>query len=127
MVCSKPTTKVLFKGGPAEVFICSVACENQYLEWLSYNKGEQQKVLQYLDEKIRKTKRHEMVGWATAAFGLMLILLGIFWANSPPTKGLIVGPMLFMTGIIPLTGGALSTQYFGSRRGKLMRKRKQLI
>jgi len=126
IACGKLTTRVLFRESSAEVFICSLACETQYFESLSYKKDEQQKVLQYLDEKIRRTKQYETVAWASVAIGLLLILLGIFWANSPATKELILGPMLFMTGIIPLTCGALSTLYFGSRREKLKLRRKQL-
>jgi len=126
IMCGKPTTRVLFRGSTAEVFICSIACENRYIESLNYEKGEQHKVLRYLDEKIRRIKRYEMVGWAIAATGLLLILLGIFCINLSPTEGLMVGPMIFMTGLIPLTCGTLSTIHFGSIREKLMQRRKQL-
>jgi len=125
-VCSKPTNRVLFRGSPAEVFICSIICENQFIESLSYNKSEHQKVLQYLDQKIRKAKLYETIGWTIAALGLVLVFLGVFLTNSPPTKALLVGPTLFITGSIPLTGGALSTIHFGGNKEKLTLKRKQI-
>jgi len=79
-----------------------------------------------LDEEIAKTKKHERDCWIGAAFGLMLIILGILLTTSSKTQEFDAGLLLFMIGLIPLTVSALATRYFGDLREKLIMKRRQM-
>jgi hypothetical protein len=126
VVCGEPAAKELFKGSTVEVPVCSLTCENQYIESLSHKETEQQRILQYLDQKINRMRLFERLGWAIATFGLLLILIAVFWTNYQPTESSLTGPMFFMSGIIPLTCGTHSTIPFSNGKKKLLEKKRQL-
>jgi len=126
IVCRRLTDKTLLKGSSEEVFICSQACETQYFESLSSDRAARLRSLKYLDEEIAKTKKHERNCWIGAALGLILIIFAIYLTNFSSTKEFDMGSLLFITGLIPLTGGALATRYFSNLREKLIMKRRQI-
>jgi len=126
IVCGRLTERALFKDNPEEVSLCSEACQTQYFDSLSSDRATRLRSLQYLDEEIAKTKKHERDCWIGAAFGLMLIILGILLTTSSKTQEFDAGLLLFMIGLIPLTVSALATRYFGDLREKLIMKRRQM-
>jgi hypothetical protein len=73
-------------------------------------------MLRYLDDKIEKTKRDEKIGWTMAVVGLVLVAIGFFVHNVD----------VFLFGVLPMTGGALSTRHFEDKREKLTRTRKRI-
>lgn len=77
---------------------------------------EQTNILRYLDDKIETTKRCERIMWLIAGFGLLIVAIGFLTKNAT----------ILMTGVFPLSCGALSTRHFESRRNKLMRLRKRI-
>jgi len=127
VVCGRLTKRALFQGNPEEVLICSELCETQYFESLGSEKATRLRSLKCLDEEIAKTRKHERDCWVGATLGLILIFFGIFLTALSPTREFDVGLLFFMTGLIPLTGGALATRHFSNMRAKLLMKRRQMV
>lgn len=126
VVCGTLTKRALFKNSLEEVLICSEVCENQYFESLSFDRAARLRSLQHLDNEIAKTRKHERDCWIGAAFGLVLILFGIYLTTSSPNQKFNAGLVFFMIGLVPLTGGALATRYFSDLREKLIIKRRKI-
>jgi hypothetical protein len=126
IMCGKLTTRVLFGDASVGIYICSRRCEMEYFESLRHRSKEQQNLLRYLDEKIARTKKYNRVGWASAAIGIVWIMLGVFLTRLPVTENLGVGVLLFMLGAFVVTCGALSTCYFDDRIRKLTETRRKL-
>jgi len=110
------TARLLFNDKSLDIAVCSRRCEYEYINTLPPNVREQTNVLRFLDGKIEETKRHEKIGWTVAGLGLLTVAFGFFMADVN----------LFIGGIFPLTGGALSTSHFEDRRNKLTRLRKRI-
>ncbi len=74
-------------------------------------------MLRCLDQKIQKARRDEMVGWATAGAGVILVAVGFFATNA----------LVFLIGVVPMAVGASSTRIFEEKREKLIMKRKRIL
>jgi hypothetical protein len=113
-VCGEMTPRFLFNDETLDVAICSGRCEHQYIQ--TSDSKQEAVMLRYLDDKIEKTKRDEKIGWTTAVVGLLLVAVGFFVKNVD----------VFLFGVLPMAGGALSTRHFEDRREKLTRTRKRI-
>jgi hypothetical protein len=113
-VCGKITSRFLFNDKRLDIAICSGKCEHQYVQ--TSDPRQEVVMLRYLDNKIAGAKRHEKIGWTTAGVGLVLVAIGFFVPNVH----------VFLFGVLPLTGGALSTRHFEDKREKLTRTRKRI-
>jgi len=115
-VCGKMTTRFLFNDKLLDIPACSKKCEYEYFNTLTPGVREQMNTVLFIDNKISKTKRNEIIGWMIAGLGLFMVAAGFLIANVT----------LFFAGVFPLTCGALSTSHFGSKRNNLLRQRKQI-
>jgi hypothetical protein len=114
-VCGELTPKLLFDDKRLGVSICSGKCEHQYVQ--TCNLPEETNMLRCLDQKIQKARRDEMVGWATAGAGVILVAVGFFATNA----------LVFLIGVVPMAVGASSTRIFEEKREKLIMKRKRIL
>jgi len=126
-ICGKPTKRVLFQHSPDEVAICSKSCQTKYFQTLSTGKATKLQVLNSIDKKITTIRRCEMCCWIAAGLGLTVIVLGIHLARSLPMQQAGAGTVYFLIGMIPLTVGALATEYFSGLRRKLVEKRREAL
>ncbi len=113
-VCGEPTSKFLFKDRKLNIAMCSGECEHEYIQTLS--RKDEDKILNYLDRKIERTKLHKKIGWTVAGCSLLLVLAGF----------LVKSVEMFMIGFFPMTVGAFSTRHFEDRLTKLTRTRKRV-
>lgn len=127
VTCGNPTKRVLFQHSPDEVFICSKSCQTKYFETLSRSKATRLRTLNSIDEKMAVVRKCEVCCWVAAGMGLAIIILGIYLARSLPIQQAGIGTGYFLIGIIPLTVGALATEYFGDLRRKLIAKRREAL
>lgn len=114
-VCGELTPKLLFGDKRLGVSICSGKCEHQYVQ--TCNLSEETNLLCCLDLKIQKARKDEIVGWATAGAGVILVAVGFFATNA----------LVFMVGVVSMAVGALSTRIFEEKREKLIKKRKRIL
>jgi len=124
-ICGKETRKVLLKDDQKKIYICSRRCEDEYLVTLRGKEKALQEVLHHLDKKIAKIKKFELCCWMTTLVGIGIMLISIVLANTPATKGQLVGPLFFL-GVAPLTGSLLVTSQISKEKRILLEKRKQL-
>jgi len=124
-VCGKATGKVLFKDVYRKVYICSRKCEHEFFEGLRGSDKALKEVLDYFDERIAKMKKYELYCWMITLLGIVILLLSTFLANLPATKEQLVGPYLFIIGLVPLTGSLLLSSELGRAKQKLVEKRNQ--
>jgi hypothetical protein len=125
-ICGKATRKTLFKDHQTKVYICSRKCEYEYLETLHGKDKALQSFLHYLDKKIAKIKRYELYCWMITLLGIVMMLVSVFLANIPATKDQLVGPYLFLIGIIPLTSSLLFISQLYKEEEKLLEARERL-
>ena len=114
-VCGEPTRKLLFDDKTLGVSICSGKCEHQYVQTCSL--PEETNMLRCLDQKIEKARRNEIIGWATAGTGVLLVALGFFATSA----------LVFLIGVVPMAVGASSTRIFEERKAKLIKARKRIL
>jgi hypothetical protein len=124
-VCGKATRKVLFKGDPRKIYICSRKCEYEYFESLHGKDKARQEVLRYLDKRIAQVKKLELGCWMIAVFGGALLLLSIFIANTSAENWQLVGSLFFL-GAAPLTGSMLVMSQISKEKQILAEKRRNL-
>lgn len=116
-VCGKMASRLLFNDKRLDIVICSKKCEHEYLNILPPTTREYMRLLQFIDDKIKKTKQREKMGWAAAGFGLLIILVGFLTINAT----------IFIIGVFPLTCGAFSTSYFEDKIHKLLKLRRRIL
>jgi hypothetical protein len=114
--CGNPSKGFLFKDKGLGIPICSRKCEYEYLKNLSPSATEHTVVVQYLDNKIRKYKKRNKIGWGLSGAGALLLLLGF----------LIPDVTTFIGGAITAFLSALTTRHFEDTVRKLTLKRKRL-
>jgi len=120
------TRKVLLKDARIKIYICSRRCEHEYFETLHGKDKPSQEVLRYLDRNIARIKKYERCCWMIALSGVVMILLSVFLANIPAIKEQLIGPYLFLIGIVPITSSMLFISQLIKEEEKLVEKRKQL-
>jgi hypothetical protein len=126
VICRKPTSRILFQKSPDEVVICSKRCQNEYFQTISPEKAGSLRMVTFFDEKIANVKRYEVCCWITAGLGVVILVLGACLVRTLPLSQARTGSDLFLIGTVPLTIGALATEYFSGLRRKLMEKRRQI-
>lgn len=114
--CGNPSKGFLFKDKELGIPICSRKCEYEYLKNLSPGVTEHTVVVQYLDNKIRKYKNRNRIGWGLTGAGALLMLLGF----------LLPDVTTFIAGVIITFLSALTTRHFEDTVRKLTIKRKRL-
>ena len=114
--CGKPSKGFLFRHKELGIPICSRKCEYEYLKNLSSGTQEHAKVVQFLDNRIKKYKQRNRIGWGLSGIGVILLLLGF----------LIPDVYTFIAGGIIVLLSALATRHFEDVMRKLTIKRKRL-
>jgi hypothetical protein len=108
------TSRLLFRDGILNMPICSVECENGYLESLSPH--DEDRVLKRLDKRIETAELHDRMCWATAGLGVIALAIGFFAKNVT----------VFLAAVFPIAVGAFLTRRFEQRTRKLTRLRKRI-
>jgi tartrate dehydratase alpha subunit/fumarate hydratase class I-like protein len=114
--CGNPSRSFLFKDKALGIPICSGKCEHEYLKNLFPSTPEHAKVVQFLDNRIRKYKKLNRIGWGFSGVGALLLLLGF----------LIGDVNAFIAGGVTAFLSALATRHFEDVMRKLTIKRKRL-
>ena len=114
--CGKPSKSFLFRDKELGIPICSRKCEYEYLKNLSSGTPEHAKLVQFLDNRIRKYKQRNRIGWGLSGTGALLLLLGF----------LMPDVYMFIAGVIIVFLSALTTRHFEDVMRKLTIKRKKL-
>jgi hypothetical protein len=114
--CGNPSKSYLFKNKDLGIPICSRKCEHDYLKNLSPGATEHTMVVQYLDNKIKKYKKRNRIGWGLSGAGVLLLLLGF----------LIPDLSTFIAGTIIASLSALTTRHFEDTVRKMIITRKRL-
>jgi hypothetical protein len=108
------TSRLLFGDRILGISVCSIECEQEYLE--SLNPQNEDRVLTRLDKRIETAKLLERMCWAMAGLGTIALATGCFVKNAT----------LFLAAAFPITIGAFLTRYFEQKTRKLMRVRKRI-
>ena len=114
--CGKPSKSFLFRDKKLDIPICSTKCEYAYLKNLPSGTPEHAKVVQFLDNRIKKYKQRNRIGWGLSGTGALLLLLGF----------LIPDVYTFIAGCVIAFLSALTTRHFEHVMRKLTIKRKRL-
>jgi hypothetical protein len=114
--CGNPSKSFLFKDKELGISICSRKCEYEYLKNLSPGAPEHAMVVQYLDNKIRKYKKRNRIGWGFSGAGVLIVLLGF----------LIPDVSTFIAGGIIAFLSPVTTRHFEDTMRKLTITRKRL-
>jgi lipid-A-disaccharide synthase-like uncharacterized protein len=114
--CGNPSRKFLFKDKELGIPICSRKCEYAYLKNLSPSVAEHSKVVQYLDNRIKKCKERNRISWVFSGLGVLLILLGF----------VIPDVNTFIAGVALSFLFSLATRHFEDLMRKLTIQRKKL-